>query len=187
MWLSAALLGTGLFLQKNRFADSASSLMVTGSMVWIWAAVNVSLKVSGGFNLASILLSLSFALLALHLLSQRFKAPLLGQFAFLLPAWAVVGTFWDLQMGNKLLEWNVLFAWLTYFVVQHLMLSTSQLARDIKQTLYVLVSYLLFARLMFIFGALLGLSNLHTYAWVLVPLGYYWVHLLLWKKLPFTP
>ncbi|GGJ34008.1 DUF2339 domain-containing protein [Deinococcus roseus] len=186
IWVSVALLGSGIFLQSQKQAG-AQGLLVTGALGWIVAALDlVYLLWRNDLHLSQFLLALSLALLVLHFVAQRFQTPTLSGFAFLLPVWAVCTLGVGLVGDDQPLKGYSLLAWALYFLVQHVLLATSRWTAEVQKLLHLVVSYLLFTRLMVVTDALLTQQGLSTYAWVLVPLLFYWVHVLCWNSFYYT-
>lgn len=187
LWVSLALLGTGIFLHQNKQLGFARGLLLTGATFWILTgASGAEWLWPERFSALLVLFSLNVTLLVLQQLGQRFQVALLSGFAFGLPLWAIWTAFLALLGWDESLTWPALLGWGGFFVVQYLFLAQVPTSEKVQKLLYLLTSWLLFFRLMVVGQALLQQIDLGNYVWVLVPLLFYWGHLLLWERLPFT-
>ncbi|GEM47465.1 membrane protein [Deinococcus cellulosilyticus NBRC 106333 = KACC 11606] len=187
IWTSIALLFAGVFLQQNNFAGLARGLLITGGISWIVAAIDVAfLLYPGQMVFSTILLPLSLFLLVLHVVARQYQVQTLSRFDPVLPVWAALSALMGFLGDERPLDRETLPAWAIYFVVQYYFLLTSRWSVQTEKLLHLVTTYLLFGRLMVLVGALLDARDLGIYTWVLVPLGFYWGHVLFWNRLPYT-
>lgn len=187
IWTSVALLFSGVYLQRNRFAGLAQGLLITGAIGWIVSAIDVAtLLYPGRLTAATILLPLSLFVLILHVAGRQYQVLTLSRFDALLPVWAVLSALMAFLTEDPALDRETLPAWGVYFVVQYYFLLTSRWTAEVERLLHLVTTYLLFSRLMVGVGQLLEPHQLGLYTWVLVPLVFYWGHVLLWNTLPYT-